>query len=78
MIDEGETPEQCAVRELKEETGYVGVVEKTSTVMFHGNFLHSLSFLRFNIHTIQMMDLLIRGNRSRADKCQLKPSPCTN
>lgn len=36
LIDEGETPEQCAVRELKEETGYVGVVEKTSTVMFHG------------------------------------------
>jgi ADP-ribose pyrophosphatase len=35
LIDEGETPEQCAVRELKEETGYVGVVEKTSTVMFH-------------------------------------------
>ncbi|PCG88372.1 NUDIX hydrolase [Penicillium occitanis (nom. inval.)] len=38
LIDEGETPEQCAVRELKEETGYVGVVEKTSTVMFHGTF----------------------------------------
>ncbi|RAO71729.1 uncharacterized protein BHQ10_007741 [Talaromyces amestolkiae] len=35
LIDEGETPEQCAVRELKEETGYVGAVEKTSTVMFH-------------------------------------------
>ncbi|EEA24369.1 ADP-ribose diphosphatase [Talaromyces marneffei ATCC 18224] len=35
LVDEGETPEQCAVRELKEETGYVGVVEKTSTVMFH-------------------------------------------
>ena len=38
IVDEGETPEQCAVRELKEETGYVGVVEKTSTVMFHGTF----------------------------------------
>src|SRR5690606_19062491 len=25
LIDEGETPEECAVRELREETGYVGV-----------------------------------------------------
>lgn len=28
MIDAGESPEQAAVRELKEETGYVGIVEK--------------------------------------------------
>lgn len=26
LLDEGETPEACAVRELKEETGYVGDV----------------------------------------------------
>lgn len=38
LIDEGETPEECAVRELKEETGYVGVAERTSTVMFNGGF----------------------------------------
>jgi ADP-ribose pyrophosphatase len=36
LIDTGETPEQCAVRELKEETGYVGVAEQTSTVMYNG------------------------------------------
>lgn len=36
LIDEGETPEQCAVRELKEETGYVGVAEQTSPVMYNG------------------------------------------
>lgn len=31
MVDQGETPEQAAVRELKEETGYVGeVVEEAS------------------------------------------------
>ena len=36
LIDAGETPEQCAVRELKEETGYVGVAEQTSPVMFNG------------------------------------------
>ncbi|KAJ6107895.1 hypothetical protein N7523_009218 [Penicillium sp. IBT 18751x] len=35
LIDAGETVEQCAVRELKEETGYVGVAEQTSPVMFN-------------------------------------------
>lgn len=39
LIDPGETAEQCAVRELKEETGYVGVTDDTSVsppVMFNG------------------------------------------
>ena len=36
LIDAGETPEQCAVRELKEETGYVGEAEQISTVMYNG------------------------------------------
>lgn len=36
LIDAGETPEQCAVRELKEETGYVGVAEQTSPIMYNG------------------------------------------
>jgi ADP-ribose pyrophosphatase len=36
LVDEGETAEQAAVRELKEETGYVGKVEETSPVMFNG------------------------------------------
>ncbi|KAK2744947.1 hypothetical protein FQN57_004077 [Myotisia sp. PD_48] len=35
LIDAGETPEQCAVRELKEETGYLGVAGQTSPVMFN-------------------------------------------
>ncbi|KAK4039354.1 NUDIX hydrolase domain-like protein [Parachaetomium inaequale] len=34
LIDEGETAEQAAVRELKEETGYVAEVLDTSPVMF--------------------------------------------
>lgn len=38
LIDVGETPEQCAVRELLEETGYVGVAEQTSPVMFNGKW----------------------------------------
>ena len=36
LIDAGETAEQCAVRELREETGYVGTAVETSTVMFNG------------------------------------------
>ncbi|KAI9038641.1 nucleoside diphosphate-sugar hydrolase of the mutt family [Aspergillus affinis] len=35
MVDAGETVEQCAVRELKEETGYVGVAKKTSPIMYN-------------------------------------------
>lgn len=33
LIDEGETPEQAAVRELREETGYEGKVCATSPVL---------------------------------------------
>lgn len=40
LIDEGESAETCAVRELKEETGYVGEVLKNrlgvTPVMFNG------------------------------------------
>lgn len=38
LIDEGETPAECAVRELKEETGFVGVAGQVSPVMFNGMF----------------------------------------
>lgn len=41
LVDAGETAEQAAVRELKEETGYIGVVSETSPVMFNGMALHS-------------------------------------
>jgi ADP-ribose pyrophosphatase len=33
LIDEGETPEQAAVRELKEETGYEGKVCQSSPML---------------------------------------------
>lgn len=35
LIDAGETAEQAAVRELKEETGYVGVVSETTPIMYN-------------------------------------------
>lgn len=35
LVDEGETAEQAAVRELREETGYVGVASGASPVMFN-------------------------------------------
>ena len=40
LVDKGETAEQSAVRELKEETGYVGVAQKTSPIMYNGIFHH--------------------------------------
>ncbi len=36
LIDEGETAEQAAIRELREETGYVGQVLEVSPIMFNG------------------------------------------
>ena len=36
LVDAGETPQQAAVRELKEETGYVGVVSESSMIMWNG------------------------------------------
>ncbi|KAF9889324.1 hypothetical protein FE257_007434 [Aspergillus nanangensis] len=35
LIDAGETIEQCAVRELKEETGFVGVADSASGILFN-------------------------------------------
>ncbi|KAK3311004.1 NUDIX hydrolase domain-like protein [Chaetomium strumarium] len=35
LVDEGETAEQAAIRELKEETGYVAEVLETSPIMFN-------------------------------------------
>ena len=40
LVDEGESAEEAAIRELREETGYVGVLEEGlgggSGVMFNG------------------------------------------
>ncbi|KAK0628243.1 NUDIX hydrolase domain-like protein [Bombardia bombarda] len=40
LIDEGETPEKAAIRELKEETGYVGrVIETPQPQLEEGEFI---------------------------------------
>ena len=43
LIDEGETPEECALRELREETGYMGEVVTdgmgVSPLMFNGEYI---------------------------------------
>jgi 8-oxo-dGTP pyrophosphatase MutT (NUDIX family) len=57
LMDPGETPEACALRELREETGYVGEVMEgsfgVSPVMFNGLFwalfLSSPSLLSLNL-----------------------------
>lgn len=49
LIDEGETAEQAAVRELKEETGYVGTVTESSPVMFNGMRWCSSTHLYFSL-----------------------------
>lgn len=41
LVDEGETAEQAAIRELREETGYVGEVLMTSPVMWNGKLSQS-------------------------------------
>lgn len=41
LVDEGESAEESAVRELREESGYVGVAAEVSPVMFNGQFPHS-------------------------------------
>ncbi|KAB8231695.1 NUDIX hydrolase domain-like protein [Aspergillus alliaceus] len=53
LIDPGETAEQCAVRELKEETGYVGVVERISQTLYNspgmGNNNFKLAYVNVDL-----------------------------
>lgn len=44
LVDAGESAEEAAVRELREETGFVGVVSERSPVMWNGEFFSLLCF----------------------------------
>ena len=50
LMDPGETPAECALRELKEETGYVGEVMEgsfgVSPIMFNGLLTSVSGFVR--------------------------------
>jgi ADP-ribose pyrophosphatase len=41
LLDAGETAEQTAVRELKEETGYIGVATRSTGIMYNGEYIHN-------------------------------------
>ncbi|POS87858.1 hypothetical protein EPUL_000217, partial [Erysiphe pulchra] len=49
LVDEGETPEQAAIRELKEETGYVGEISISTSIM-----LNDPGFCNTNLKMIHM------------------------
>lgn len=49
LVDEGETAEQAAVRELKEETGYMGQATMTTPIMFNGENWASSTSLPSNL-----------------------------
>ncbi|KAE8144370.1 NUDIX hydrolase domain-like protein [Aspergillus avenaceus] len=60
LIDAGETVEECAVRELKEETGYVGVAEQTSSVMYNDP-----GFCNTNLNMVHVrVDMSLPENQS--------------
>ncbi|KHJ31603.1 putative adp-ribose pyrophosphatase [Erysiphe necator] len=49
LVDEGETPEQAAIRELKEETGYIGEISISTSIM-----LNDPGFCNTNLKMIHM------------------------
>lgn len=55
LVDAGETAEEAAVRELKEETGYVGTASDTSPVMFNGTSAKTLRALFLKTNHLQQI-----------------------
>lgn len=59
LIDAGESAEQAAVRELREETGFVGVATQTSPVMFNDP-----GFCNTNLRIVHVaIDMALPENR---------------
>ncbi|KAF2995611.1 hypothetical protein E8E14_002281 [Neopestalotiopsis sp. 37M] len=69
MVDEGETPEQAAIRELREETGYVGeVIEEEGGRPVHWNGPASSSSCVYMIR----MKIDLNREENRSPKPQLE------
>ncbi|KAK6210808.1 ADP-ribose diphosphatase [Pestalotiopsis sp. IQ-011] len=65
MVDEGETPEQAAVRELREETGYVGEVLEDITRPVHWNELEEGEII--DTFSVPLKDLYSEVRRLSAE-----------
>lgn len=59
LVDAGETPQEAAVRELREETGYVGVVTETSPVMYHDPGFCNTNLRMVHVH----VDMTLKENQ---------------
>ncbi|CAF9936082.1 MAG: hypothetical protein ALECFALPRED_006699 [Alectoria fallacina] len=60
LVDEGETVEESAVRELREETGYVGVAAEVSPVMFNDP-----GFCNTNLNLVHVnVDMSLQENQN--------------
>ncbi|KAH6651937.1 NUDIX hydrolase domain-like protein [Truncatella angustata] len=69
MVDEGETPEQAAVRELREETGYVGeVIQEQADRPVHWNGPASSSSCTYMIR----MKIDLNNDQNKSPKPELE------
>ncbi|KAI5867459.1 MutT/nudix family protein [Durotheca rogersii] len=66
LIDEGETPEEAAARELREETGYVAKVVETPPIMFNDP-----GFCNTNLRMVRVtVDMTLPENQNLRPKLE--------